>query len=198
MKANELEYPLYELTIDDALGVYAVALVKRPAMQTTWQAFSEQEGSAGRNLKFSVTDNEQRKVLAPLCRADFPIYRRDEDGKEYYVYFSRETVDKMVRVLLANSFQNDVNVEHRNEFKLDGVHLNQIYLKDVARGINPVGFEEVEDGSAFAEYKIESDEVWEAVKQGVFTGLSLEGYFNATEVKDDPLDELEELLKQTK
>lgn len=195
-----LEYPLYELLVDDALGVYAVALVDRPAMIAKWQAFSEQEGSAStQQVKFAVTDAEQRKVLAPLCRADFPIYRRDEDGKEYYVYFSRETIDKLVRALLRNSFQNEINVEHNDAFRLDGVLLNQIFLKDVAKGIDPKGFEFIEDGSAFCEYKIESPEVWDAIKQGVFHGISLEGYFNAVPVtpKSD-LDELAELLKQTK
>lgn len=189
------EYPLYELLMDDALGVYAVALVSRPAMLAKWQAFSEQEGSASTPLKFSVTDEEQRKVLAPLCRADFPIYRRDEDGKEYYVFFSRETIDKLVRALLSNSFQNVINVEHDNTFKLDGVLLNQIFLKDVQKGVNPKGFEFIEDGSAFCEYKIESDEVWQAIKQGIFNGISLEGYFTA--VTPAPKDELEDLLKQT-
>ena len=193
---KELEYPLYELLVDDAVGIYAVALVDRPAMLAKWQTFSEQDGSVS-HVKFAVTDNEQRKVLAPLCRADFPIYRRDEDGNEFYVYFSRETVDKMVRLMLARSLHEEINVEHRNEFRLDGVLLNQIYLKDVRRGINPAGFEYVEDGSAFAEYKIESDEVWQAVKDGVFNGISLEGYFNAVPVNvRKPEDDLEELLKQ--
>ena len=192
MKKN-LEYPLYELTLDDALGVYAVALVRRPAMQQSWQVFSEDE----KPLKFAVQDEEQRKVLAVLCRADFPIYRVGPSGYEYYVYFSRETVDALVRRLFQNSFQNEINNEHENAFRIDGVHLNQVYLKDSTKGINPVGFENIEEGSAFAEYKIEDDEVWQAIKEGVWTGVSIEGYFNQREVVPEEEMTLEDLLAQT-
>lgn len=188
---KNLEYPLYELTVDDALGVYAVALVRRPAMQQAWQVFAEDE----KPLKFAVQDEEQRKVLAVLVRADYPIYRIDPDGYEYYVYFSKDTVDTLVRRLFDNSFHNQINNEHDNAFRIDGVKLNQVFLKNTAKGISPVGFEKIEEGSAFAEYKIEDDDVWQAIREGVWTGVSIEGYFNQHRAGGEMT--IDDLLKQT-
>lgn len=147
-------------------------------------------------MKFAVQDEEQRKVLAVLCRADFPIYRISPMGYEYYVYFSKETVDALVRRLLVNSFQNEINNEHEDAFRIDGVHLNQVFIKNSEKGINPKGFETVEEGSAFAEYKIESEEVWQAIREGVWTGVSIEGYFNQHEVSPDGDMTIEDLLNQ--
>lgn len=189
--------PIYEISIDGATGLYAVALVKRPAMLSTWQVFADQE----QKIKFAVTDEEQHKVLAVLCRADFPIYRRSEEMGEFYVVFNKETIEDMTQKMLRDGFHESINVEHDDDYYIDGVELTQIFIKNSAKGINPAGFEDIEEGSAFCEYKITSPEVWDAIKQGVFTGISLEGFFNLKEIaasiqKEAPADDIESLLKQ--
>lgn len=189
--------PIYEISIDGATGLYAVALVKRPAMLSTWQVFADQE----QKIKFAVTDEEQHKVLAVLCRADFPIYRRSEEMGEFYVVFNKETIEDMTQKMLRDGFHESINVEHDDDYYIDGVELTQIFIKNSAKGINPAGFEDIEEGSAFCEYKITSPEVWDAIKRGVFTGISLEGFFNLKEIaasiqKEAPADDIESLLKQ--
>lgn len=189
--------PIYEISIDGATGLYAVALVKRPAMLSTWQVFADQE----QKIKFAVTDEEQHKVLAVLCRADFPIYRRSEEMGEFYVVFNKETIEEMTRKMLRDGFHESINVEHDDDYYIDGVELTQIFIKNSAKGINPAGFEDIEEGSAFCEYKITSPEVWDAIKRGVFTGISLEGFFNLKEIaasiqKKAVADDIESLLEQ--
>lgn len=189
--------PIYEISIDGATGIYSVALVKRPAMLSTWQVFADQE----QKIKFAVTDEEQHKVLAVLCRADFPIYRRSEEMGEFYVVFNKETIEDMTQKMLRDGFHESINVEHDDDYYIDGVELTQIFIKNSAKGINPAGFEDIEEGSAFCEYKITSPEVWEAIKKGVFTGISLEGFFNLKEIaasiqKEAAADDIESLLKQ--
>lgn len=189
--------PIYEISIDGATGIYSVALVKRPAMLSTWQVFADQE----QKIKFAVTDEEQHKVLAVLCRADFPIYRRSEEMGEFYVVFNKETIEDMTQKMLRDGFHESINVEHDDDYYIDGVELTQIFIKNSAKGINPAGFEDIEEGSAFCEYKITSPEVWEAIKKGVFTGISLEGFFNLKEIaasiqKEAAADDIESLLEQ--
>ena len=189
--------PIYEISIDGVTGIYSVALVKRPAMLSTWQVFADQE----QKIKFAVSDEEQHKVLAVLCRADFPIYRRSEEMGEFYVVFNRETIEEMTRRMLKEGFHENVNVEHDDDFYIDGVELSQIFIKNSEKGINPIGFEDVEEGSAFCEYKITSEEVWDAIKKGVFTGFSLEGLFDLKKIaasaeKEAAADDIESLLKQ--
>ena len=139
--------------------------------------------------------------MAVLCRADFPIYRYSDTMGEYYVLFTKKTIEDMTQRMLREGFHESINVEHDDDFFIDGVELTQIFIKNSEKGINPAGFEDIEEGSAFCEYKITAPEVWDAIKQGVFTGISLEGYFNLKEIfssieKEGPADDIESLLKQ--
>ena len=185
------ELPIYELTIDEgAVGIYSIAVVRRPAMESHWQAFSKQ----GEPVKFAVEDEEKRMILAVLVRADFPIYRVDPDGTEYYVVFSKPTVEKLVRRMLANGVENTFNNEHREGTVIEGMEMVQCFIKDTGKGINPAGFDDIEEGSCFCQWHVTSDEVWQAIREGVWTGVSLEGYFN---VKEPVADSVEDLLGQT-
>ena len=40
------------------------------------------------------------------------------------------------------------------------------------------GFEDAPDGSAFASYFVDNEDVWQKVKSGEFKGFSVEGLFN--------------------
>lgn len=187
MKYDDI--PVYELELIDALGVYAIALVKNPAMKAKWQAFHSEEEP----VKFAVQDEVQHKVLAVLARADFPIYRVDAKGNPYYVIFRKDTIAELIRRMLRNNYENIVNAEHKEDWRVPGVEMTQVFIKDSVKGISPKGFEDIEEGSAFAEYIITDPEVWNAVVSGVFTGISLEGYFD---VKQKPVDTIEDLLSQ--
>lgn len=87
--------------------------------------------------------------------ADTPILRRDATRGQFYVVFSKETLEQMARKLLRDGRINSVNTEHKAE--VDGVTLTEIYLKDSARGLCPSGFEDVPDGSLFGTYYVENE-----------------------------------------
>ena len=53
-----------------------------------------------------------------------------------------------------------------------------MFIKDSENGISPKGFEDYEDGSLFAEFHIENDEIWEQIKNGTYKGFSLAGVFD--------------------
>ena len=172
-----MNLPIYEVIIDDnAEGLYAIALVENPATEVSWLAFSKEQDKTPQSFKCSVIDEEEKRVLAVVTRANFPFYRLI-DGFEFYAMFSTETIKQMAQKFLKKGFQGNVNIEHTNTY-VDGVEMVQIFLKDTAKGINPKGFEEIEDGSLFVEYKVENEEIWQAIKQGIFTSISLEGMFN--------------------
>ena len=99
--------PLYQATIDNSedTGMFVVSLVEFPAIEKSFMAFSDQK-----QLKLSVIDEEQQMVFGPVAVADMPIYRRDADGYEYYIMYSKETIAKMVEKYFKNGFQNNVDV----------------------------------------------------------------------------------------
>lgn len=191
--------PVFEAVLDDYnIGIFTVSLVDDPATSVKWIAFAK-DAKASNPLKFSIIDEKEHKVLSVIMRADYPIYRVDEQGNGFYITFSKETLYEASKRLLLNGFQNYVNVEHIASSNLYGFQLAQIYQKDVARGINPAGFEDIEDGSLFGEYFVADETLWQEILEGKFTGISLEGEFGIDKVEEkekeiSTLDELVEAL----
>lgn len=169
--------PVYEANIDsETLGITRVSLVDDPAVQVDWQQFA-----AVKPLQtYAVADEDRHIVRGVIMRADYPIYRIDADGYEYYIVYKADTIRQMAERYLSDNRTGRVNIMHQPDSDITGVQMVQWYIKDTAAGVNPQGFEQVADGSLFAEYHITNDAVWGAVKEGVFKGFSLEGYFDIT------------------
>ena len=183
--------PVFEALIsDEDCGMERISLVDAPAVLSGWQTFKEQE----KKMLFNIANEEQRLVRGVVMRADFPIYRND-GGREYYIIYRADTIRTMAEKYLAESRQNNVDTMHDGN-EVEGVQMVQYFIKDSEKGIVPAGFDEIADGSLFAEFHIVNDEVWEKVKNGEFTGFSLEGIFGATPDTDqrnidEIVDELE-------
>jgi hypothetical protein len=144
-----------------------------------------------------VQNEEQRLVRGVVMRADFPIYRRDAADREYYVIYHADTIRQMAEKYLAESRQNNVDRNHDGN-EIPGVQMVQYFIKDTSAGIAPEGFDEIADGSLFAEFHVTDDEVWAAIKAGIFMGFSLEGLFDfqpetSQEDVDAIVDELDRL-----
>ena len=176
-------FPVFDaLVTDEETGMLKISLVDSPAVMTDFVAFDAQRPVQ----MYSVEDEEKRLVFGVVMRADFPIYRRDARLGEYYVVYKPETIRQMAEKYLAESRQNNVNLEHQDGTDVSGVQMVQWFIKDEARGVVPAGFD-VPDGSLFAEFHILNDEVWDAVKNGTYKGFSLEGVFDFTP-EESPAD----------
>ena len=170
----ELNRPIYEalVTSEDA-GMLRISLVDLPAVESNFLAFAKEDGEPVR--LYFVRDEERRIVRGVVMRADYPILRRNGDY-EYYIVFRADTIRVMAEKYLAESRQNNVDEMH-NHAEVDQVQMVQYFIKDTAAGIAPAGFEDIADGSLFAEFHVLNDEVWAKVKDGTYRGFSLEGAF---------------------
>ena len=172
-----LELPLYEaLMTNEEDGIVCISLVDDPAVESNWLAFAK----AQQPLQFAIANEDEHIILGVVMRADFPIYRIGVSGFEYYIQYSRETIAKMTRKMLADNAFKYIDTQHNNQW-VDGVELEELFIKDESKGINPSGFEDIEDGSLFAKYRVSNEEIWGKVKAGEFKGFSLEGYFDIEE-----------------
>lgn len=171
--------PLYEDKItDEACGMLRISLVDLPAVESDFQKF-------GKPVLVRMADEERRLIMGCVMRAGFPIYRKDANG-EYYTSFSASTIRLMAEKYLDENRANRVNLMHSGE-EVRGVQMVQLFIKDSSRGIVPAGFEDIEDGSLFAEFHINDDGIWDWIKQGILRGFSLEGLFvmEETEITED-------------
>ena len=175
--------PIYNAEIkDERDGIIAISFVEEPAVESNFMLF-------GKQIRLFFANEEKRNILGVIMRADFPIYRRDEDGNEFYITYSADTIAKMAQKYFVSGAVNMTSTDHSGE-ALDGVSLVQWYIKDTDKGIVPNGFDDVKDGSLFAEFHIENENLWTACKDGTFKGFSLEGYFTTekTNLKSDKME----------
>lgn len=187
-----MELPVFKLVInpDDETGFDYVSLVDNPAIEREWMAFKEKKPL----FKFEATDKDRRIISGPIMVADLHIYRRDEERGEYYVLFDREACENALLKFMKASDNSAVNMMHQTV--TDGVFMFEIFMIDSERGIaTPKGFEELTDGSLFASFKVESDEIWENfIKTGKFKGFSIEGAFDQEHVGDVDEERIKELI----
>ena len=175
--------PIYNAEIkDERDGIIAISFVEEPAVESNFMLF-------GKQIPLFFANEEKRNILGVIMRADFPIYRRDKDGNEFYITYSADTIAKMAQKYFVSGAVNMTSTDHSGE-ALDGVSLVQWYIKDTDKGIVPNGFDDVNDGSLFAEFHIENENLWTACKDGTFKGFSLEGYFTTekTNLKSDKME----------
>lgn len=187
--------PLFNALITDwETGMYAISLVDRPAVESDFLKFADEQ----KMPLYCVADEERKIVRGVIMRADFPIYRRSEEMGEYYIVFSADTIRIMAEKYLADYNQNNITLHHIAGSYAEGIHLVQYFLKDTAQGISPVGFENIEDGSLFAEFQIHDEMLWEQIKAGTFKGFSLEGVFALERVKENTTNSQNNMSKMQK
>lgn len=170
--------PLYGAdVVSDESGMAVISLVDDPAIQIPFMTFKSHS-----EFKFNISDEDKRLVYGPVMLADTPIYR-NQNNMEFYITYSKESIIHMVEKYFKNNNQNNVDTDHNFELE-DGVTLRQMFIKDSSRGIVPEGFGDITDGSLFAEFHIENDELWDKVKQGDFKGFSLAGIFDISPIME--------------
>lgn len=171
--------PVYDAIIsDEETGMFKISLVDDPAVMSNFLAFDNNR----KVLMYKVEDEDKRLVRGVVMRADFPIYRYDQNFGEYYIIYKADQIRVMAEKYLLESRQNDVNLMHEQNTDVEGVQMVQYFIK--GNGVSVDGFDDIADGSLFAEFHIVNDEVWEAVKDGTYKGFSLEGVFDLVPEQD--------------
>ena len=187
---------IVELILDEnsELGIEAISVVENPAIEEDFIALKSQE------IKLAEVDKEKRILMGALLVPNKPIYRRSGED-EYYIYFSKDTVEKASQMYLMQGNQNNSTLEH--QYELNGLSLveswiveDKVHDKSVKYGMDrPIG-------TWMGSVKVNNDKVWnEFVKTGKVKGFSIEGYFadkmeRPKENIEEELDEDETLIKQ--
>lgn len=171
--------PVYRVLLDDERdGMVRVSLVDDPAVMSDFVAFDRQQPQ-----RFAVQDEDKRLAFGVVARADFPVFRTDPMLGDHYVIFPADTIREMAQKYLTEDRADRVDLMHDGQ-DVEGVHLVQWFIKDSAKGVNPAGFDDIADGSLFAEYHVEDDEIWQQIKDGTFKGFSMEVFYTLAPESD--------------
>ena len=189
--------PIFRLNVvDDDPGITTVSLVEFPAMEMPMVMFSEDK----KNMNFSIQDESKHNILTLIARTDFPILRVSEDGNPYYVIFTKEVTEKLCQRLMSEGYSQHISVDHSGKL-IDGIQLQEVFLKDTSKGISPTGYEDAAEGSLFGIYHITDEQLWKDCLDGKFTNVSLESYFTLekfNKIKNNrfSMNKLKNMLKQ--
>lgn len=171
MTINNL--PLYELQFDDndsTLGCSKISLVEDPAVEEFFLKFSKDEQEK-EHKSFYFKDDSKHIVTGIAMRADYPIYR-NQDGQEFYVQFSKDTIEKMMQKFMKEQRLFDISLDHNQDVR--DCYLIESFIINKERGICPNEFSDVEDGSWIISVKIENEDVWNKICSGEVKGFSIE------------------------
>jgi len=168
---------IVELIINDeneSLAIDCISLVSEPAIEENLIFMSK----AKNNLTLAKIDTEKREIISPALIPDKNIYRVDENGDDYYVYFSKDTVKNCAYSFLKNNNHHKATYQHKE--RVSGVLTVESWIIENPKmdKANLYGFE-LKKGTWMVKMKIENDELWEKVKKGDIKGLSIEGYFTS-------------------
>ncbi len=189
--------PIFRLNVvDDDPGIRTVSLVECPAMEMPMIMFSEDK----KNMNFSIQDLSKHNILTLIARTDFPVLRVNEDGNPYYVIFTKEVTEKLCQKLMSEGYSQNISIDHSGKL-IDGIQLQEVFLKDSSKGISPIGYEDAAEGSLFGIYHITDENLWKDCLDGKFTNVSLESYFTLekfNKIKNNRfnMSKLKNMLKQ--
>lgn len=149
---------------------YAISLVESPAIEEEMVALEKQEP-----IKIQLANEEKHMVYSAVLIPDKPIYRRNADGDEYYLEFTKESIEKMSQEFMKEYRQAEITVDHEDiapEVTVVESWLKSDLYKDksVALGLN----ESLPIGTWFAGMKVNNVDVWERIKSGELKGFSVE------------------------
>jgi hypothetical protein len=140
-------------------------------------AFSKQS-----EYKFNIKDEEKRIIEGYFMVADLLIPRIGENGEKFFVKFSAKTIEQIREKQSRLGLNNNFNLMHDPRQIAEGVYMLDNLIIDNERGkVAPKEFEKVPNGSLWGSAKVDNDEIWEQVKNGEFTGFSVEGMFKQLE-----------------
>jgi phage head maturation protease len=167
------KFEIIELLIDETkveMGINAVSVVESPAIEENFVALNKHE------VELKEVDNEKRILMGAALIPNKQIYRRVKD-KEFYIFFSEDTVRKASELFLMRSNQNNATIEHEKKM-LEGMSVIESWIiedekKDKS---NLYGFN-LPKGTWMISMKVNNDEIWNKVKAGEVKGFSIEGYF---------------------
>ena len=169
----ERKMEIIELLLDEEneiTGIEAVSIVEAPAIESDFVALNSQE------IQLAKVDDEKKILMGAALIPNKPIYRKQGD-KEYYVYFSADTVRKASELFFQNGNQNNATLEHKMQVNNLTVVESWIVENKEKDKSSLYGLD-VPEGTWMISMKVNNNEIWnDFVKTGKVKGFSIEGFF---------------------
>ena len=167
----------YKVNAGDS-DVFAISVVSSPAVESNFVALAKQE----QPKPVFLSKDDKHMLYGIILRADFPIYRNDADFGEYYIEFGADAIERLERKYFKNFAQRSWTKEHLDF--AEGLTLTESWLvtdpeNDKSKAL---GLEGVTKGSWVGGCLVDDNELWTEIKEGKFSGFSVEAWCDLEEV----------------
>lgn len=162
----------YAVTFDS--DIYAISLVDEPAIEENFIYLSKDKQE-----QIFLEKEDKHLIVGAVLVPNKPIYRNN--GKEeFYIQFSKETIEHLAYEYLMNGRMYSVTTDHKDI--ADDICLVESWIKTSENDkSNDYGMN-LPIGTWIAAMKVENEEVWQRVKQGELKGFSIESFVNLDEI----------------
>lgn len=154
----------------------AISLVTEPAIEIDFIHMSKDNEE---KQQVFLEKDEKYLVYGPALIPDKDIYRNNGE-QEYYLSFSKESIEKMENDYMKDFRQYNVSTQHKD--KVDEVCMVESWLvadsyRDKA---NALGFN-VPEGTWMIALKVNNVDTWNRIKDGELKGFSVESLVSLEE-----------------
>jgi hypothetical protein len=161
------DLPVFDITLADIeQGMFKISLVDKPAIEENFIYFSKEE-----QILFA-TDNERKEVVGPIMIPNKEIIRFSPDMGYYYVRFSEEVINDIMYRYSKEGLFNAFGIHH--EYDTQDVVMLEVWMKEGDNDKSQNYGYDLPNGTVFVKAKIESDELFTAIKNGEINGFSIE------------------------
>lgn len=172
-KDKEKKLRCYEIVADES-DCLAMSLVDCPAVELDFVYLSKQQPQ-----QIFLEKDEKHLIVGAALIPDKPIYRC-QDGEEFYIQFSRQTIEKMAHDFIKNHRTDRFTLDHM--YNVGGISVVESWLKE-GKGdkSSAYGFD-VPDGTWMLMSKVEDPQTWAKIKNGELNGYSIEAFCGLEEI----------------
>lgn len=161
------DLPLYDITLEDfEQGMYKISLVDKPAIEENFIYFNEVK-------KVEMFANDEKKeVVGPIMIPNKEILRFSPENGYYYVRFTEETIRDIMYNYSKKGLFNQFGIHHK--YDTQDVVMLEVWMKESDNDKSKDYGYDLPNGTVFVKAKIESDELFSAIKNGEVNGFSIE------------------------
>jgi hypothetical protein len=153
------------------LGIRAVSVVEDPAIESNFITLKDEK-----RIELAEVSKDRRILLGAVLIPNKPILRVDDEGKEYYIYFTRETIFKIAVMLAKNKLSDQVTQEHMKP--VDKMTIFETWqTEDKQMDKSAFYGLDIPVGTLCMSMKADNEEVYNEAKLGKLKGFSIEGFF---------------------
>jgi hypothetical protein len=182
VKKMDKDLPLYDITLEDfEQGMYKISLVDKPAIEENFIYFNKTE------VVEMFTNEERREVVGPIMIPNKEILRHSPENGYYYVRFTEDTIRDIMYNYSKKGLFNEFGIHH--EYDTQDVVMLEVWMKESDNDKSTDYGYKLPNGTVFVKAKIESDELFSAIKEGEVNGFSIEIQADIKPVNNNNMNE---------